>query len=776
MQQIKNLTLYHLRKEKRQYLSFGIILCLTAFIINIALVLVRQMDKAYDDTFTKLNTANINLCIPKSQDSDSLKERIRTVKEVDVLESRSGILLSATAEDFRETEFSMNTIFYNINELSELNQYEMIEKTETTGENAIFLPRYIVEFGEYEVGETITYQISGKEYTFQIAGVLQEMQFGNYGSGLIGVYLSEECYQHMLLEFEAEQVSMYAVNTKEGTDSLSVCKEINQVLEGEQIQLRYSNTDLKSKQTRTMVSNLVVMILLVFAVIVLAVCLFLSRFRIQNMIQEDMTNLGVLKAMGYTGRTIIQTVVLPYLITGGIAAIVGILLSYTVIGAMVQMLTMQSGFGFKVSFDILAGFITVVLLLGIVFLTTWSAAGKIKKLQPILAIRGGENGTHSTKNHFPMDKTNGNIQILLILKRVCGQARQNILLFVVSFAMMGLIAFAGTLFYNIVMKPENFLKTLSEETPDVMLQVSMDNKNALKNTLLENSKVRQVLSYGIESIKLENDSTTVFVCEDFSKVKNDLCYEGRNPETELEIAMGSAFQEEYQLGDKIEISSDDGKVTYEIVGFVQSVNNSGNVCELTEEGYLRIKKDATFPSLYLYLEEGVNVGELIEELENHHGTEILQTINNVKMMKTTSDMYSGIVKIAVTAVLVLTTLIIFLILYVIIKSMMIKNRQELGIYKAMGYSSRQLIFQMAGSFLPVIGGSSVVSAVLGCIYMPYLNNLIFSMVGAMKNYCEVSFGVLILFALIQTVISFVLCICLALPVKKISAYSLIKDV
>lgn len=280
MQQIKNLTLYHLRKEKRQYLSFGIILCLTAFIINIALVLVRQMDKAYDDTFTKLNTSNINLCIPKSQDSDSLKERIRTVKEVDVLESRSGILLSATAEDFRETEFSMNTIFYNINELSELNQYEMIEKTETTGGNAIFLPRYIVEFGEYEVGETITYQISGKEYTFQIAGVLQEMQFGNYGSGLIGVYLSEECYRHMLLEFEAEQVSMYAVNTKEGTDSLSVCKEINRVLEGKQIQLRYSNTDLKSKQTRTMVSNLVVMILLVFAVIVLAVCLFLSRLRI----------------------------------------------------------------------------------------------------------------------------------------------------------------------------------------------------------------------------------------------------------------------------------------------------------------------------------------------------------------------------------------------------------------------------------------------------------------------------------------------------------------
>lgn len=775
MQQIKNLTLYHLRKEKRQYLSFGIILCLTAFIINIALVLVMQMGKAYDDTFTKLNTASINFCIPQIQDSDELKGKIQAVKDVDMIEIKEGILLSATAKDFRGTEFTMNTIFYNINEVSKINQYEIIEESEVVGENVVYLPRYIVEFGEYELGGTITYQINGIDDTFQIAGVLQEMQFGNYGSGVMGVYLSEECYQNMLLEFEENQVSIYAVKTKEGKDSIRVCREINQVLEGEQVSLHYSNTDVQNKQTRTMVSNLVVMILFVFAVIVLAVCLFLSRFRIQNMIQEDMTNLGVLKAMGYTGRTIIQTVVFPYLITGGIAVIAGILLSYTVLGSLVQMLTLQSGFGFKVSFDLLAGFITVVLLLSIVFFTTWSAAGKIKKLQPILAIRGGENGKHSMKNHFPMEKTKGNIQILLILKRVCGQARQNVLLFVVSFLMMGLIAFAGTLFYNVVMKPENFLKTLSEETPDIMIQVGEEEKKQLKNTLAQNQKVSQVLSYGTKTIKLDNDSTTVFICEDFSKVKNNLCYEGKNPENDKEIAMGSAFQEEYKLGDMIEISSDSGVVTYEIVGFIQSVNNSGNVCELTEEGYGRLKKDDAMQSLYVYVKDGVNVEGFMEELEAAHGRQMLQMVNNVKMMKTTSDMYSGIVKIAVTAVLALTTLIIFLILYVIIKSMMVKNRQEFGIYKAMGYSSRQLIFQMAGSFLPVIGGASLMSAVLGCIYLPNLNNIIFSMVGAMKNYCEVSLGTLILFGLIQTGISFILCIWLALPARKISAYSLIKD-
>ncbi|MBQ3513221.1 MAG: FtsX-like permease family protein [Lachnospiraceae bacterium] len=775
MQQTKNLTMYHLRKEKGQYISFGVILCLTAFIINIALVLVFQMDKAYDKTFTKLNTANINLCIPKSQDSELLRKKIGEMADVEVIESRSGILLNATAKDFRETEFAMNTVFYNIDETFELNQFEMIEKSEENFENAIFLPRYIAEFGEYELGGTITYQINEKEYTFQIAGILQEMQYGNYGSGLIGVYLSEECYNKLLEESEVYQVSTYAVKIKEGKDSTSVCREINQVLEEEQIKVHYSNTESQNKQTRTMVSDLVVMMLFVFAVIVLAVCLFLSRFRIRNMIQEDMVNLGVLKAIGYTGNTIIKTVVFPYLLTGGLASVLGVFLSYTVLGAMVQMLTLQSGFGFSISFDIVSGFVTMMVLLVIILLTTWSAAGKIKKLQPILAIRGGEEKEHSMKNYIPMDKIRGNIQILLILKRIFGQAKQNLLLFLVSFVMMGLIAFAGTLFYNVVIKPEHFLKTLSEETPDVIIKIKEESRNEIKNTLLKNQKVEQVLFYGTETIKLENDSTKVFVCEDFSKVKNDLCYEGRNPENENEIALGSAFSEKYQVDDLIEITSDSGTLTYKVVGFVQSVNYSGNVCELTEEGYYRIKGEGSLTSLYVYLSDDVNIENWIDEANNDYEMDILQAVNYVEMMEQTSDMYSGIVKIAVIAVMILTTLIIFLILYVIVKSIIVKSKQELGIYKAMGYSSRQLIFQTAGSFLPVIGGAAILSALLGCVYMPHINNLIFSMVGAMKNDCEVSIGILLLFALLQTGISFVLCIWLALPIRKISAYSLIKD-
>ena len=51
MKKISTLTWHNLNKAKGQYISFGVFICLTAFIINIALVLAFQTFSAYDDLF-----------------------------------------------------------------------------------------------------------------------------------------------------------------------------------------------------------------------------------------------------------------------------------------------------------------------------------------------------------------------------------------------------------------------------------------------------------------------------------------------------------------------------------------------------------------------------------------------------------------------------------------------------------------------------------------------------------------------------------------------------
>ena len=78
-------------------------------------------------------------------------------------------------------------------------------------------------------------------------------------------------------------------------------------------------------------------------------------------------------------------------------------------------------------------------------------------------------------------------------------------------------------------------------------------------------------------------------------------------------------------------------------------------------------------------------------------------------------------------------------------------------------------------FIPVVAVSAVVSAVMGLWYLPVINNEIFSQIGAIKNHFEVSIGILLVFAIIFTAVAFVLSVLLAAPIKKITAYSLLKE-
>ena len=65
MKKIYNQILFHLKKDKSSYISFGIIILLTAFMLNLATTLLFQVDKAYDEKFERLNTASVNAFISK---------------------------------------------------------------------------------------------------------------------------------------------------------------------------------------------------------------------------------------------------------------------------------------------------------------------------------------------------------------------------------------------------------------------------------------------------------------------------------------------------------------------------------------------------------------------------------------------------------------------------------------------------------------------------------------------------------------------------------------
>lgn len=775
MTKILNQISYNLKKEKSSFISFGVIILVTALILNCAAVLLLQVDSAYNEKFQKLNTAELNVIVPEVQRNSEFEKVIDEIEMAEKTESHNGVLTEATVKDFNDADFSMKTVFYNIDDKRTLNNFELVSESENDVNNPIYIPLYVSNFGGFALNDEIVYVIDGKSHSFTVAGVIEEMQYGNYGSSLLCAYLPKEDFAEFANSYDDKAVVEYSISVKNRANLDEVKEDISKVVEDKGV-MALSILDSESvKGTRTMVCDLLILILTAFALIILAVSVFLSNFKVKNSIESEITNMSVLKALGYTSTQIVASITLPYAIVSLMFAALGVGLSYLLLPLLCSVLTIQSGFSFAISFDFMSFVCVVCILCGVVAFFTFISARKIKKTQPIDGLRGNTSSKHTKKNHFPLEETKGDTKFLLVLKQMIASKKQNTMLFLVSFVLTVLIAFSGTLFYNVAVKPENFMSALSDETPDVIVVPKNHSISELEALLDTDSRVENSLQYMLGNVKIENKAVTTLACEDFFKVRNDVCYMGENPKEVDEIALGSTFEENFKIGDTVSVTVNDITKNFKVTGFVQSVNLQGELCELSIEGYERLFNEKQTPSLYVYLENFENAEKITKEYKSEYPDLVADTVNSNKLQKEAQDMYMGITVALVVTVFTVTILIVLFILYIVIKSLLVKRRQELGIYKAMGYTSSQLILQTAGSFMPVSIVATLLSSVLAIFYMPCIYQFIFEALGVMKNNIEISFGFLMLFASIQIIVNIIISIILCMPVRKISAYALIKE-
>ncbi len=80
-----SLILHNLKKAKGQFISFAIVMLITAVILNTALVLLFQTGDAYDLLFDELNTSDFSVTVPSLLSSDELLHEISKICHLSVL-------------------------------------------------------------------------------------------------------------------------------------------------------------------------------------------------------------------------------------------------------------------------------------------------------------------------------------------------------------------------------------------------------------------------------------------------------------------------------------------------------------------------------------------------------------------------------------------------------------------------------------------------------------------------------------------------------------------
>ena len=339
---MRKLIFHNLKKAKGQFISFGIVMLITALILNTALVLLFQTGNAYDTLFDELNTSDLSVAVPSVFSYDDLLSDISKIEGVSEINTHEAFFASTALQDFQDSEFTMNTYFYPVDDERTLTKHRITEQTENADDMKAYIPLYLSELGGYKTGESIRYIIDGREYCFTVSGVISEMQYGNYGTGFIGLYLSDRAYDALKDDENFTPVTEYLIKTEENAELSVVKNSVSKFLKDKNI----STISLLDRQTtkgsRTMVSDTIVLFLAVFALLVLIVSIFLARFKIKNTIDEEINEMGVLKGIGYTSRMLIFSQVIPYILVCGIGLVIGVAMSYALIPVVANVLAVQS--------------------------------------------------------------------------------------------------------------------------------------------------------------------------------------------------------------------------------------------------------------------------------------------------------------------------------------------------------------------------------------------------------------------------------------------------
>lgn len=193
------------------------------------------------------------------------------------------------------------------------------------------------------------------------------------------------------------------------------------------------------------------------------------RYAILATIEKDYTNIGIVKALGFTPFMVQISITGHYallaLLSGGVSLIAGVFLT-PFIG---KLLLASSGLLFESRLSFLQGLVTLFALVFVISMFSFITARHSKKISPIRAITNGIAPVYfSSKINIGLDRMKWlSFNSSMALKQVLSKSRRYILLIVISAILTYVLGFSFGLVDTF--NSEAALGMMGAEFPDIEL-------------------------------------------------------------------------------------------------------------------------------------------------------------------------------------------------------------------------------------------------------------------------------------------------------------------
>jgi putative ABC transport system permease protein len=787
-------TLANIRKTKSASATLVCMFIIAAFLLNAGLLVAINYGSFFDALKEELVPSDVYYMLPDALYTDEIKSYLDENEHIQKTQKNDGILLGARLS-FKGKEQTHNILFCNMDEKREISKWKFVDDHLPAEEMSVYVPDVFKAVSGYQLNDKLDLNFldentnTEKTLSFMIKGYTEDIYFSSVDTGFMSFYLTPDTYQKVADIIDNPKNNMNLVfanldNVDNGNAIESGIREIlhldtSSLLSGDASSL-FVVIDLQLvEMARCMMASMVSVMMVVFSMIIAIVCLLVVRFRIVNSIEEDILKIGSLKAIGYTSRQIILSVILQFSLIAGIGSLVGIALSYPALPTVAAVFEQQSGLKWEQGFDGAISASAFLVLLLIVVLVARIAAHRLSRLSPISALRGEVTARQYKRNHLPLEKARGTLPVVLAFKSVLQSMKQNIMIGVILVSVTFAGAFGVIMFYNTSIDTKAFAEVPGMEICNAVaiLNPEKDHTQAIE-TIKSMDAVRKVHYLDEVKVKVDGGEASAFVMDDYSTKESMLVYEGYYPKEQNEITLAGILAERLHktIDDTVTVSFGDREEAFKIVGLSNGSSMGGLNSSILAEDFKRLNPDYKQQALYIYLDKGYSAAVFIEELTSQLDKEILLgAINFDDELAEGMASYQNIVAAMGLAMLVITLVVVALVLYFVISSSVIRKRRQLGIQKAIGFTTFQLMNQLAVSFtVPIILGA-VIGSLLGAFYTNPLMSVTMRSMGVMKARFIVDPYWVIAFGVATILFSYVLSLMITWRIRKISAYALVTE-
>lgn len=713
----------NIRRKKGSFVSVILLTLIITMSVTTILSIKESAFKGVNNAHEICDTSDLLVMYRSDNLTDDLVEKIKSddrVKRVDISDS---IL---TEKATMGNEAHNNTMFItrydeNIRLLkSDLNG--IAENTPELQKGGIYVPQGLLTVLHGKVGEKISLETLDGEHEFIVKGILLEPMLGASVNGFKILCISDEDFSEI-----AVSVSEAETEDKHGLGkNLKIYKADDCTLTNGQFRRQlnldtgvtnmsiWSLTNDMSIHYTTLFPEIISSVLIVFVMFLLVIVVIVTVHSISVEIETNYVTFGVLKAQGFNKNKIRMLFLYQYLLAEMIGAVLGISLSIPLIKLTSNIFVTVTAIPSVTSVP--AGIIALILaaLFLLSAVSIFFVTMKINKISPVRAISGAKKEIYfDSRMNVPISRKF--LSPSLALRQFTSAKRRYagtlVIVAILIFFMMTITQLANAL--NSKSALESMGAIVSEVDISPKEKLSDNDYKMIEDEIERFSKIKK--AYYVDASYFSFDGEEMY-CTTYKDPSVTPVLKGRSPIYDNEIAVSPILLDEFDLkiGDEVTIGWRDEKEKYIISGTVQLMNDTGRSFIMSYAASEKIGYDANLWGCYS-LENGddESLNAKIADTLNEKFGDIIEAEVSGELLDDTYDIAINAMQMIIY---VFSVLFAFVVTHMVCSKAFIQERTDIGIYKAIGFTSEHLRFQFVVRFLIVSILGSVVGAVLSVLF------------------------------------------------------------